>query len=230
MSRAFLALLLSMATIACDGTRATTDAVCDAVLSPSVVAHIRDNSGKAAAVGATLRLIGAVDLVNRGGPLVGWTDSLTMYAGGNSVAGPMDIQITKPWHTTTSLRGVKLVTGPCGVITPVQIGFLLKRQANAPPVRQVVLEPQQRSFNRSGLTSRVPFVVLADDSLSPEVTWATRDASVISVTSDGLMTSKCRKSSGSTWIVASAVASPSVRDSLIVTVASDTDPGRCPGS
>ena len=220
--------LLSILAVACDNNEPTGSLACPDVLRPSVVVSVRDRDGRAAAIGTTLTLVGAADLVNGGKPLKGFSDSLMMYAGGNSVAGPMDVVITKPWHVTTSLRGLKMSVNQCGVITPAKIGFSLKRAANAPPVRQVVVDPFAHAYNRSGIIERLRAVVLADDSMSQEVVWLSRDPSVASVTTDGLLASRCRKTPGATYVVASAIADLSVRDSLAVTVAVDANTSRCP--
>jgi hypothetical protein len=125
------AILLSAVTTACD-RNSPTEAACDTSLRPSIIVEARDASGRAAAVGATLTIVGATDILNHGGPVKGFVDSLTILAGGNTVSGPMDVTISKPWHNTSSVRGLRMATGPCGVITPARIGFTLRRAVNAP--------------------------------------------------------------------------------------------------
>lgn len=224
-----IGLAIALGLVACDrGT--PTEVVCDASLRPSIIASARDNSGRAAAVGATLTLvgIGVTDVINNGGPAKGFGDSLIIFAGGNNVSGPMDVTISKPWHNTSSVRGLRMATGPCGVIEPVRIGFTLRRATNAPPLRQVVVDPSRRDYSRAGISEPVPVVVLADDSVSHEVTWTSRDPAVVTITSDGLLTTRCRSTSGTTYIVASSVVNTAVRDSVAVTVAADPDKTRCP--
>ena len=222
-------LVIAAGVVACE-RNGPTEVVCDASLRPSVIVQARDNSGKAAAIGATLTLtgIGVVDIINNGKPAKGSGDSLTILAGGNTVSGPMDVTISKPWHNSSSVRGLRMTTGPCGVIEPVRIGFTLRRAANAPALRQVVVDPSGRDYLHAGISERVAVVVLADDSVSHEVMWASRDAGVVTITSDGLLTTKCRQSAGTTYIVASSVVDPAVRDSVAVTVADDPDKVRCP--
>src|SRR5215217_8011640 len=206
----FAVLILSFALAACDAGKPTDEIACPANLRPSVIVTVRDDTGKAAAIGTTLTLVGATDVVNKGAPLKGFADSLTMLAGGNMVAGPMDVELTKPWYNATGIRGLKMTVNQCGVILPAQIGVTLKLKAGAPPVRQVVVEPTPRTYSRAGITDSPRVVVLADDSVSHEVRWSSGDESVATISSDGLVTSRCRKAPGNTWVYASAVANPSV--------------------
>ncbi|HEX6576580.1 MAG TPA: hypothetical protein VF042_16550 [Gemmatimonadaceae bacterium] len=219
---------LAAALTACE-KKGPTEVACDASLRPSVIVEARDNAGKAAAIGATLTLIGATDVINRGQPLKGFGDSLKMIAGGNNIAGPMDVVLSKPWHTTTSIRGLKLATDDCGVMNAALIGFTLRRVANAPALRQVVVDPTKHEYTRAGVAGRIAVVVLADDSVSHDLTWTSRDAGVATVSADGVLTTSCRKTTGSTYIVAASSVDPAVRDSVTVTVAPDNDKTRCPG-
>lgn len=134
-SKAVALLLFPLAfASACDDGPTQSGIVCPAILIPSVAAEIRDATGKGAAAGTTLRLIGEPDLFNTPVPAVG-VDSLMMFAGGNDVDGPMDIEFSKPGFSTVTVRNVKLPTGACGVTSRAEIAVTLK----VPPAASVAV-------------------------------------------------------------------------------------------
>lgn len=134
MKSAVLVLFPAILLAACDSGTGVPGIVCADILVPSVVAEIRDASGKAAAAGATLRLIGVVDQINSTSPAVG-VDSLTIYAGGNLVAGPMDVEIGKTGFSSVTVRSVSLPVGPCVVKQRAQITVTLR----VPPAASVAV-------------------------------------------------------------------------------------------
>jgi hypothetical protein len=191
---------------------------------PSIVVQIRDDAGKPAAIGTT------VLIRNRAGYSAteeGYGDSLRVSVG-ETEGGTFDVRVTKPWHAAAILSDVKVPADACGVERPREVSLVLTRLPGAPAVRQVVAAPFGYGFGWGNLSAQLVAYVEADPGVSREVEWVSRDSTVARVTRGGNLTSVCRSTPGSTWVVASAVADRSVSDSISVGVSADQDPQRCP--
>jgi hypothetical protein len=99
---------------------------------------------------------------------------------------------------------------------------------DAPAVRQVVLPSHGFGFGWGNLTASLSPQVVAAPGVSHGVTWLSRDESVVTVSANGEIRSRCRATYGSAWVLASSAVDASVSDSVAVTVYADTDPVRCP--
>ena len=225
-SRVALALAVPaalLAAAACYNPLENNPNVCARPLIPAVTVQVRDAAGRPNAIGAT------VVARNRTGHLSsvkGYGDSLHISAGEES--GTYDVEVTKPYHTSSVVRDVRPHQDGCGVRDPADLQVTLTLLPGAPPVRQVVTAPHGYGFGWGGLTAQLTAYVEADAGVSRAVTWVSRDTSVARVTPQGVLTSRCRTSAGSTWVVASSVVDPTRRDSVGVAVYADTDPVRCP--
>jgi hypothetical protein len=201
-------------------------AVCGGPGIPSVAAEVRDDRGRPAAVGAT------VWIRNQAGyeaSAEGYVDPLRVSVGnGENEGGTFEVRVTKPWHEGVTLRGVVVPEDACGIREPTQVAVTLALQPGAPPVRQVVAAPYGYGFGWGGLTVPLVAFVEADSGVSRAVAWTSGDTAVARVTPEGVLTSACRATAGATWVTAAAVADPTQRDSVAVTVFADQDPARCP--
>ncbi len=201
-------------------------AICSLVGIPAVVAEVRDERGRPTAIGATVAAAGP-NLAAQG---EGWGDSLRIFTrGSENVGGTFTVTVTKPWYTTAVLKDVTNPEGECGIAASKRVSATISLLPGAPPVRQVVAPPFGYGFGDGNISEQLRAYVEADSGVSHEVSWVSRDPSVATVTPDGRITSACRTSTGETYVVASAVAAPAIKDSVAVTVwAADRGSGRCP--
>lgn len=219
-----LILLASSVFLAAVGCIDPGDLSCVDVGISSVVATVRDAAGHATARGATVTILKpGVDAYG-----YGYGDSLRISVdmGDLNVPGPFDVSVTKPWYTSATVRDVEPPEGRCGVSGPTRISVTLALEPNAPAVRQVVVPPFGYSFGDGNIQENLFAAVEADAGVSHAVVWQSRDTAVVRITPDGLLTSVCRTSYGGAYVVASAVADTTVRDSVGVGVYAPTS-GRC---
>jgi hypothetical protein len=192
-----------------------------------VMAEVRDQHGRPAALGATVTIERADGYAGQGR---GFGDPLRVHVG-RSVSGVFDVTVSKPFHRGETVRGVKVQgDARCGIVRePGRPQLTVTLLEGAPAVRQVVLPPIAYGFGDGNITALIPAHLEADAGVSRELLWASRDTAVARVAQDGTVTSACRDAPGSTFVVASAVADPAVQDSLPVTVyARVPSSGRCP--
>jgi len=222
-----LILLASSVFLSAAGCSDPADLSCVDVGIPSVVATVRAAAGRATARGATVTLLKpGVDAYG-----YGYGDSLRVSVdmGDLNVPGPFDVSVTKPWYTSATVRGVEPPEGERGVSGAARISVTLALEPNAPAVRQVVVPPFGYSFGDGNIQDSIFAAVEADAGVSHAVVWQSRDTMVVRITPDGTLTSVCRTSPGAAYVVASAVADTTVRDSVGVSVyAMDPAAGRCP--
>jgi len=205
MLRLSLVLLLPLLGSACE----IAGVSCSRPGIPSVVAQVRNQFGKPAAIGSV------VTIRKRGYVLTreGFHDSLRVWLeDGHNEDGVFELFAVKPWHEDAYIRQVYVLGDACGVVSPTQVDVTLELLPGAPPVRQVVLDPNAPFLDCSFPTPLTPHVE-ADDSVSKSVTWLSRDTAIARV-SDGRLS--CGSKPGTTYVVALAAADPSVRDSLEV--------------
>lgn len=213
---------LSLSVASCDSF---LDVTCALVPIPSVVAEVRDQAGRPAANGATLT-IRKGSFVAEG---LGFGKAALEVSAGQNLPGTFTATVTKPWHRGAVVRNVEVPGGPCGPEQPARINVSIELKPDAPAVRQVVVPPFAFNLGDGNVTTAVQAFVEADSSVSQEARWSTRDSLVVRITPEGTMTSVCRDSSDSTYVVASAVADPSVKDSVRVNVSATTvGSDRCP--
>ncbi len=219
----WLAPLVVVAGSACSRHPVAT-AVCARPGIPSITAEIRDSRGQPTANGAT------VTIRNRrgyGAVAEGYGDSLRVGVG-ESRGGTFDVRVTKPWYKESVVQSVKVPEDECGISKSTRVSVTLSLLPGAPSVRQVVAAPFAYGFGWGNLKAPLVAYVEADPGVSQAVVWSSRDSTVARVTPDGILTSVCRSSSDSTWVVATSAADPSQRDSVQVFVSRDQDPARCP--
>jgi hypothetical protein len=192
---------------------------------PSVVVTIRDQDGEPAAIGATVRVRSAQYEHSANG----FGDPLHASAG-ESRGGTFEVHVSRPWHEDAVVRSVEVPEDPCGIVQPGEAEVVLRRHADAPPVRQVVTPPVTYAFGLGNMRDRLFAFVVAAPGVSRDVVWSARDTSVIHLSPDGTLTTRCRPDYGTTWAVANSVVDPAKRDSIHVVVYADREPGRCPGS
>jgi hypothetical protein len=193
----------------------------------AVIAEVRDQYGTPAAVGATVRVRDQDGFEDETWGYA-WEDVVVV---GDGLRGTLEVSVTKPYHEGATLTGVEVWgEGRCRRVTPVTVALEITLADDAPPVRQVVVPPWAYGFGEGNMT-RPPIHawVLADPGLPTGVTWVSRDTAVVRVAADGGITAVCTPTRRSTWLVASAVADPAVRDSVGVTVgATKANSARCP--
>jgi hypothetical protein len=205
MLRLSLVLLLPLLGSACE----IAGVSCSRPGIPSVVARVRNQFGKPAAIGS------AVTIRKRGYVLTreGFQDSLRVWLeDGHNEDGVFELFAVKPWHEDAYIRRVSVSGDACGVVSPTQVDVTLELLPGAPPVRQVVLNPNA-PFLDCSFSAPLTAHVEADDSVSGAVTWLSRDTAIARV-SDGRL--GCSTKPGTTYVLAVAAADPSVRDSLEV--------------
>lgn len=200
----------------------------------AVVLRITDSDGRPAALGTTVRLIGSgVDEA-----VTGRSPEDTIIAIGRD-PGMYRVEITRPWWVSQVIDRVRVRAPPnrCGGLRPVELDIVLALEPGAPAVRQVVAESDhiQVSSNppytvsggdgRRQLTASVE----ADPGVSTEIDWMSVHPEIASVTSDGVLTVRCRESPIDALIVASSRADPGVFTTIRVTVLR-TELWECPKS
>jgi hypothetical protein len=161
----------------------------------------------------------------------GWPDSLRVFTdqGKLNVEGPFDIRVRKPYHADATIRNVRPPENRCGIIAPMSVNVTLRLDADAPHVRQVVVPHFQFSFGDGNIGEQLQAYVEADPGYAQTTVWLSRDTTVATITPGGSLRSACRTRDGSTFVVASATADPSVTDSVKVLVSAlHPTSGRCP--
>jgi hypothetical protein len=220
--RLLVGSLLISSAIACSSVKRSEPAkptglevVCTAVLYPTLMLRVRDGDDKPAAIGATVQVKksgGRNKLVE---PEQSYADpqNIAVYGGGT---GLLDVYISKPYHTTAAILGLRVKSRPCGVVT-AYASATLNLVPDAPAVRQVVLPRNTFNYD-AGLSEHLTASVEAAEGVSHAVTWYSRDSSVARISPDGTLTAVCRHTRGKTWIVAASVIAPAVKDSIRVEV------------
>ena len=177
-----------------------------------VAVEVRDADGEPTAIGATATL-------TKGGYRatgLGFGDPLRLTVG-DSVGGTFDLEVTKPYYDAATVESIEVVTDECGIGETVTVAVTLALQADAPPVRQVVVQPYGIGLG-SGYSSQETAYVEADSGVSKEVVWRSEDESVATVTADGVITGVCRDTPGETLITATSVADSSKSGAIRVSV------------
>lgn len=193
--------------------------VCGRGAYPYIV-DIRDLDGNPAAIGAavTIRRPSGYEV-----SIKGFGHPSTVFVG-QTEGGPFEVEVTKPWYASATVNGPDVPADRCGSIGPAQVSVELTPLPGAPSVRQVVTE-SRAVYGAAGMLRRLRAEVLADPGISREVTWVVRDTTVVRLMPDGTsFTTKCRSANGGTWIVASSVVNPAIRDSVEVWVMTNECP------
>lgn len=207
-------------------TESRREVVCARPGIPSIVAEIRDAQGRPNARGATVQIRNTRGYQSTA---KGFADSLLVQAGasGGNVGGTFTVEVSKPYHRS-AVSSVVVPEDACGIEAPGAVSVALALLPGAPPVRQVVTPSYGYGFGYGNMTDRLPAYVEADVGISQAVTWRSRDTTVFTVSTDGVMRTRCRATNGEAWAIAHAVADSTKRDSLRIGVFADTDPARCP--
>jgi hypothetical protein len=217
------ALIATVSVAAC--REAPSSVICARPGIASVVAVVRDDHGRASAIGAIVQI---ANTRGNNATAKGFGDSLRVSVFDDNAGGSFNVTVTKPWYKQAVALRVNVPEDACGVRSPTEVGVTLALLPGAPPVRQVAVAPFSYGLFAANLVERLTAYVDADANQSHAVSWTSRDSSVATVTSAGVMTSMCRRTKGTTWAVATSVADPTVRDSLSVEVWPDSNPSHCP--
>ena len=187
-----------------------------------VAVEVRDTDGEPTAIGATATLTKSGYKATQ----LGFNDSLQIYVGEN-VGGTFDLEVTKPYYDSATVENIEVVTNECGIGETVTVEVTLTLQADAPPVRQVVVAPYGVGL-AGGYSHQETAYVEAAPGVSKEVVWRSDDESVATVTADGMVTGVCRDTYGETLITATSVVDPSKSGAISVDVhPADPDNERC---
>lgn len=218
------AVLIAVVLGGCEGSPLTY--YCTDVGIPSVVAHVRNQFGAPSAIGTDLTVTGD-GVVMRG---FGFGDSLRIFSGDPlRVGGRFSVRIDKPWYTGAHIDRIDVPEGKCGVEEPYVVEMVIQLRADAPSIRQVVLPPYSFGLGGGNVTTGVGAYVEADAGVSHALRWVSSDSTVVSVTQNGQITSRCLQRPDSVWVTAASAVDPTVRDSVRVFVSSrDASSGRCP--
>jgi hypothetical protein len=175
----------------------------------SIEARVRNQFGAGTAIGATaFARRGTYELSAEG-----FADSVSIFLeDGRNETGVFELFVSKPFHQSVDIRPVFVPGDECGVITPKAVDVTLALLPGAPPVRQVFLSPYAPHMGCTN-TRTIRVHVEADDSVSKNVLWLSRDTAVAKVSDAQL---SCGGRQGTTYVLALAEADPSVRDSLRV--------------
>lgn len=197
---------------------------CAAIGWSPIVARVRDADGKPTAIGTT------VTIRKQGyeASEMGSGDPLEIYVG-DSEGGVYDVEVTKPYYDSATVENVDVIEDECRYSDSVPVDVTLTLQPDAPPVRQVVVPTGTWYYGDGNITEQVTALVEADPGISREVTWASSDPGVATITPTGKLTAMCRTSLGTATLTATSVAEPSKQGSFNVEVsAADPSSGRCP--
>lgn len=211
----------TVALSSCDNPFAFTG--CAGVGYWAVTITVQDQAGASQALGATVTLYdGAYTEIDSASD-----NPLTVYAAEERGGRTYDIKVSKPYYQDTWVRGVRApgggcVTGhersPTSVTVPVRLSLV----PNAPAVRSIHLVPRHILLDRPPYTSTAAFTPYVDATVgvSQAVSWRIRGdtASVLFDPVTGRLYYRCLATSGSLTMTATAVADPTVSDTVNVAV------------
>lgn len=188
-----------------------TETICPLVELSAIAVSVRDTSGQPAAKGATA----TVEKPGYKASSLGFVDPLWIEVGDEG--GTLAVTVTKPYYRSQTISSVEVSEGRCGVTDTASVDFVIALEPNAPPVRQVVLYPEDVTLSSGDSTSQMVYVD-ADAGVSKDVVWSSADESVATVDSDGRITATCNVSTESTAITATSVVDVNKSDSIEVVV------------
>ena len=188
-----------------------------------IAAQVRDADGQPAARGAQVTITKS-GYEETG---TGFGDPLEIYVG-ESVGGTFDVEVTKPYYDSVTVEDVEVATNECGIGETVKVPVTLTLQADAPPVRQVVVAPYGIGLGGGSSLQEAAYVEAAPG-VSKKVVWRSDDEGVATVSADGTITGVCRDTYGETLVTATSVADPSKSGAISVSVhPADPEYGTCP--
>lgn len=184
----------------------------------AVTLTIRDPQGHAQALGATVTLVdGSYSETDT--PF----DTLMAYGAEERGNRTYDIHVTKPFYGEVWVRGVRAPRLGCGSSpgsSPILVPIVLSLAPNAPVARSIHLLPNGAFLDRGRQTTfTFATVVDANPGVSRAITWSiTGDTASVGLDSaTGLLTYRCRATSGHVTVTASLVANPSISGSADLT-------------
>ncbi|MEW5926143.1 MAG: Ig-like domain-containing protein [Gemmatimonadota bacterium] len=196
---------------------------CAGTGGPSVVVEVRDAEGRPAAIGTTI-VIQEGEFRDSVPGTRAW-DELRVGAGERR-PGTYEVRLYKPGYQPAVLRGVRAPpTGNprCNYAEPSDVRRVtLRPLPDAPPVRSVVVLPPSAGLGAPGIEVPMTAVVDAAPGVSRAVRWSSSDTTVATVTPDGIVRSRCRRTPGEATITATSVAEPRVRGQGRVSVSAAT--------
>lgn len=128
-----------------------------------IMVEVRDAGGRPAAIGATATITKEGYEASN----IGFGDPLQVYVGENE-GGIFDLEVTKPYYDGAKVEDIEVLTDECGYGDTVSVEVTLTLQADAPPVRQVVLAPHGVGLG-GGYSVQETAYVEADLGVSKEI-------------------------------------------------------------
>lgn len=196
---------------------------CAGTGGPSVVVEVRDEQGRPAGIGTTI-VIQEGEFRDSVPGTQAW-DGLRVGAGERR-PGTYEVRLYKPGYHPAVLRGVRAPpTGDprCSYAEPTDVRRVtLRPLPDAPRVRSVVVLPPSTALGAPGIDVPMTAVVDAAPGVSRAVRWSSSDTTAATVSPDGIVRSRCRRTPGEAVITASSVADPRVRGQGRVSVSAAT--------
>ncbi len=183
---------------------------------------VRDQTGRAAAIGSTVTVTDG-SYRETANPV----DSVQLFAASDRANHTYDVRVTKPYYLDAVATGVRTrapdcVTGHERDPVTTTVPLVLRLAPNAPPVRSVHLAPDRILIDRIAGRQVASFapVVDADASVSQAVTWSVSGdtASIEWNAATGIATYRCRATSGSVTVTARSVVDSTRSATAIVAV------------
>jgi Bacterial Ig-like domain (group 2) len=191
--------------------------MCTGTGGPSVLVEVRDAKGRPAAIGTTIVIQdGAFKDSVDGSHSVG---ELNVGAGQRR-PGRYEVRLYKPGYRPVVLRDV-MAPGDeeCQYAEPSDVRKVtLELLPDAPSVRSIVVLPPSMGLGLPDLTLELRAVVDADSVVSTAVRWTSSDTTVATISANGLLRSRCRRTTGRAVITATSVADSTVRGHALVGV------------
>jgi len=221
-----LALALIAAALCVSACGRVAGLACAGVGYYAVHVTIRDQSGHAQALGATVNLYdGSYHEVDRAGTDPGSSDTLNVWGAEERGGRIYDIQVTKPYYNDVWVRGVPAPGGGCvteASAATVTVPVVLTLAPGAPPIRSLYVLPRQVLLDRPPYRGTVTFTAFidADPGVSRAVRWLIR-GDTASVTFDALTGTAvyiCRPTSGYLTVTAVSAVNPALADSAALAV------------
>jgi len=215
-----LALGATASLAACNGFPFETG--CAGVGYYAVTVTVRDQLGHPQALGAAITLQDG-SYTETHDP----QDSLTVYGADDRGGRTYDIHITKPFYNEIWVRGVRAPGGGCvtgheSSPTNILVPIVLSLAPNAPPARSIHLLPQYTPILDRGRQTTLTFAAVIDvnPGVSRAMIWSmTGDTASVGLdATTGLLTYRCRATSGKVTVTATLTADPSVTGSADLSI------------
>ena len=225
-------LLLAASVAACRSHRAPAPAsapgaeapvlICAGLGRPTLVVEVRDEAGRAAAIGATAEL--REGRYRERSRLGEWPMDTLRAPVGHGRGGTYTVRVTKPGYVPAETTGVVVTLGQCGGGPVATVPMTLRPRPDAPAVRDVVIR-STGEWLAAGTSDTLDVYVSAADGVDRRVRWHSSDPRVVAVDSAGAITAGCVARGREATITATSVVDPRRRARVVVTVVDEG--GRC---